>query len=169
MSIATTITSKPLTPDTAISFRKAVNDITSLLYKLSLACISLSESQLSAQTSVRATEEIKMHYLALLDISNSDLILISNAFYISMPLLRTVSLEDDGPKDCLQRSLNLLPAFNTQDIQDEFNQIDTDEDDLRRMIGSGDYDCNDERDDPEYFDGEVDVEYREFYQQSCKV
>jgi hypothetical protein len=172
MSVATTITSKPLTPDdrdATVLFRKAINIITSLFYNLSLACIPLSEPLVSAQTSVRATEDIKLQYLALLDISHSDFMVISDAFYISMPLLRTVSLEDDGPSHGMLRNLNLLSAFNDPAIQIESNRIDMDEDDLRRMIGSGEYDCNDVRDDPEGLIGDTDVEYREFYHQPCKV
>lgn len=148
----------------------------SLVQKLSLACQKLvvdpskNNKKVTAQTIIRATEEMKQIYLTIMTIPNGDLVLFSDAFYptsVMPPLIRTVSLDedatgaggppqvgvnptvqdDDNDEDGEPR-LNLLNSFddfaNKQDgLAPNRILMDDDyyyEDDLRRTVGSNDYD-----------------------------
>lgn len=178
VSMTTTITTKPPSPQRrnkdATVVLKTVAILTTVVQRMSLACARLMETDRSGSPeAIRATEEMKRHYLQLLSLPSKDLCTVSDAFCpASMPLIRTVSLEDQEQEHtsipalppCVIRQTSeprlLLGAFdglNTNRIVEE------EEDDLRRQVGSNDYDCNDVR------EGAPDEDEREcvadFYQQ----
>lgn len=191
--MATTITSKPTTPEKKDSpFRRTFEILGSLVQKLSQACQALTEPKLTAQSTIRATEEMKRIYLSIMTMKNSDLMIVADAFFLARPLIRAVSLEGEDehipPPPCVtlqQEStrLNLLTTFDGHVQSNTANRImmehDTDDhnkenysthedDDLRRLVGSNDYDCNDTRDEPDDDEMERDL-CHDFYQPSNKV
>jgi hypothetical protein len=183
-SMATTITSQPSSPQPhnvpssdAVAVRRTIEFLTTILQRLSLSVKRLMETtgRASSPEAIRATEEMKRHYLQLMQLKNSDLNAVSDAFFQSMmPLVRTVSLEDE---ENVAPARHLLRAFDagvqnnnimttTDVVKGVSHRIEEEEedDDLRRLVGSNDYEeCADEREGPE-------SEVRDFYQQeSCQV
>ena len=183
LSMATTITSKPPSPANhqahKTSLRRTLDILGLLVHKLSSACQKLvvdpsnsnkKKKKVTAQTTIRATEEMKRIYLTIMAIPNCDLILVSDAFYptgIMPPLIRTVSLDEDTPGEggplpqvCVlprihaddddkendeEPRLNLLNSFDDfaaskHDGPTRIMMDDYYEDDLRRTVGSNDYD-----------------------------
>lgn len=148
-----------------------------------------------ASEAILATEDIKRFYLQLLSIKNSELTNVLDAFLETPPLLvRTVSLDDDqqGGEEAEITSLfqnetiltihqpeprHLLGVFNGQvmssqnkcvtstRIEEEGEYDEEDGEDLRRQVGSNDYEeesgC---REGPEYDPEERDT-IQDFYQQ----
>lgn len=161
VSMATTITTKPPSPQRrnkdATVVLKTVAILTTLVQRLSLACARLLETDRSGSPeAIRATEELKRHYLQLLSLPSKDLCTVSDAFCpASMPLVRTVSLEDEDQEHsipalppCVIRQTTeprlLLGAFDGMN-KNRIVEEEEEEDDLRRQVGSNDYDCNDVR------------------------
>jgi hypothetical protein len=196
--MTTTITSKPTTPVKEEStFRRTFEILGSLLQKLSLACQALTEPKLTAQTTIRATEEMKRIYLSIMTMKNRDLMVVADAFFVTRPLIRAVSLESEdeylSPLPCVTlheepTRLNLLNAFDgnvpnsasnrimiehDDDDHNKENYMSHEDDDLRRMVGSNDYDCNDTRDAPDDDDDEMERDLcHDFYEPSragCKL
>ena len=191
--MATTITSKPATPEKKDSpFRRTFEILGSLVQKLSQSCQKLTDPKLTAQTTIRATEEMKRLYLSIMSLKNCDLMVVADAFFLAGPLIRAVSLEGEDeyipPLPCVtlqQESarLNLLHTFDGHvqsstsnlflmeheiDDHEKENYTTHEDDDLRRLVGSNDYDCNDTRDEPDDDAMERDL-CHDFYQPSNKV
>lgn len=93
-----------------LQLRHTVEVVSSLLQKLSLACLKLKElnskkGSAAAQTYVRACEEIKQIYLQLLDVKRDDARALAEIFYLesltpqtagcNMLLAREVSLDEE--------------------------------------------------------------------------
>jgi hypothetical protein len=132
LSMATTITSKPPSPPNNISnntsFRRTVDILGSLVQKLSLACQKLvvdpskNSKKVTAQTIIRATEEMKRIYSTIMTIPNCDLILFSDAFYptsIMPPLIRTVSLDEDATGEGGPPQVCVSPRVHGNDHEDK--------------------------------------------------
>jgi hypothetical protein len=155
--------------------RRTIEIITTLLQKMSLACIKLS-SRPSSQDVIRATEEIKRNYLQLLALSSQDVKSVVDAFVVvdtmeELPLARQVSDDEDHVQE--QQNGNFVPPpeptiYNydvmgnkvvfpftvdrkSSRIETDANEkYEADDDDLRRQMGSNDYDENvEERDAPD--------------------
>ena len=124
---------------------------------------------------------------------NHDLMVVADAFFVTRPLIRAVSLEGEDvympPLPCVtvqqdSTRLNLLNMFDGHvqnsassrivhdydDVHNKENYMAQEDDDLRRTIGSNDYDCNDTRDAPEDDDDEMERDVcHDFYHPSRAV
>jgi hypothetical protein len=155
--------------------RRTIEIITTLLQKMSFACIQLA-SQPPSQDVIRATDEIKRTYLQLLALPSQDVKSVVDAFVIvdtteEQTLARQVSDDEDRVQE-QQNGYSVLPKEPTTynykvmgnsnkfcpcsvDMQSSRIEQDDDEsydaDDLRREVGSNDYDDNnvEEGDGPE--------------------
>jgi len=207
ISMTTTITSRPSSPtrhsndtddnDDAIQVRRTIEILSTLLQRLTASIERLLETSghtVSSPAAIRATEEMKRHYLQLMQLTNGDLCAVVDAFYQTssntagsssmFPLIRTVSLEEQDTTTAQQSChthivqqqqqtpaprhlLNIFEGQTTKGISHRIEEEDED-DDLRRLVGSNDYDRNDTRDGAP---DERDEEIRDFYQQEqpCPV
>ena len=157
VSMTTTITSKPPSPDSIKkqmeilntlekqdTLRKTMEILCTLVQKMTTACHLLLDLKISTK-SIRLTDDLTHLYLSIMKLTNDDLIIVSDAFYQVMPLIRTVSIEvdddDEAPKANTSFGLNLLGAFDDSFVMSSNRVIeqDDDDDDLR-------YSKNDTRD-----------------------
>jgi hypothetical protein len=154
--------------------RRTIEIISTLLQKMSLACLKLA-SKPTSQDVIRATEEIKRNYLQLVVLSSQDVKSVVDAFVVvdtlkELPLARQVSADEDHVQE-EQNWYSVPPPeptiFNysvmgnkmffpcsTVDIQSSRIEPDDveeyEDDDLRRQVGSNDYDDDvEERDAPD--------------------
>mmetsp|Transcript_31270 Transcript_31270/g.47716 ORF Transcript_31270/g.47716 Transcript_31270/m.47716 type:complete len:745 (+) Transcript_31270:247-2481(+) len=181
-------------PD-AMNIRRTIEIFSTLLQRLTLACNRLLKTgNAHTREAILATEDIKRYYLQLLSIDDSDVRNVFEAFLEQPPLLvRTVSLDDEQeggeaeiesifqnePILAIQQpeARHLLGVFNGQvmstqkkcytstRIEEEEEYDEEEGEDLRRQIGSNDYDEDDGcREGPE-LDSEERDSARDFYQQ----
>mmetsp|Transcript_25240 Transcript_25240/g.58672 ORF Transcript_25240/g.58672 Transcript_25240/m.58672 type:complete len:163 (+) Transcript_25240:811-1299(+) len=150
---------------------------------MTMACDRLMETDRPAsEKSIKATEEIKRTYLQLVAIRNADLEAARDAFFSNVPpgpIVRQVSEEDAStplpppPTASSQEPRHLLTVFDGQAkpvihlVERETSRgevEDEDGEDLRRQVGSNDYESNDIRDQPEGCEREAsDPSVRDFY------
>lgn len=162
MSMATTITSKPSlyrgtrsTP-THVQVRRTIEIVTTILQKMSLACHKLA-NHASSEDVIRATEEIKRNYLQLTALKSQDVRSVVDAFFVvetsgEMPLARQVSSDEEYVREqvvppsepMIYNSVNNMFSPCSMDMQSSRIEPDDieeyEDDDLRRQVGSNDYD-----------------------------
>ena len=175
------------------SLRRTIEIAATLLQKLTLACDGLMECERpGSEKSIRRTEDMKRAYLQMMAMENVDLEAVVDAFFLNAPpgtIVRQVSAEEpleqeeqdeSAEQDSIeQQPRHLLHVFDDQETskvavpkyQPVTYIVEEEEDengeDLRRQVGSNDYECNDVREGPEEREG-IEPEVREFYHQPLK-
>ena len=164
MSMATTITSKPspyrstrstVPTHVAGQIRRTIEIVSTLLEKMSLACHKLANDP-SSEDVIRATEEIKRNYLQLTALKSQDVRSVVDTFFVvdttgEMPLARQVSSDEEyvqeqvvPPEPVIYNSVNNMFSPCSMDMQSSRIEPDDveeyEDDDLRRQVGSNDYD-----------------------------
>jgi hypothetical protein len=154
VSMATTLPSKPPSPPSGTgTTRRTLATVYTLEAKLVHACRR------------QAVGEMKKLYLQLLALKISDLHHVMDAFYQDVGIVRTVSIEteqDEREEADQPLRRHLLGAFESKPpMPTEHSHVCLDqEEDLRRHVGSNDYDSR-----QEIREGPEDEAVREFYYQ----